>query len=457
MVSALLFAYIVAYVDRLAITFIVGDMRSDLGLSDAQIGLLIGFAFALFYALCGLPLARLADRYNRKKLIIGGIVVWGLMTALSAFASNFELLLIARMGVGLGEAALVPAAMSLISSRFSPDERALPVSVFTSGSILGVSIAYAVGGVFFPFAEQISAGLEGEFAAWRVMFILIAIPAFLAAVIMLFIEEPQRDRKAEEKDPLTFSLDKESVTRVIVSCKRGLPRAAPYMAFILGPSIILCYTFGLLSWIPAMMERSHAWPPQQTGAVLGAVFLVAGFIAPVLASFCVNKLGGDNKAVGAANALLALNLVAVVPALLVPTLSTPEFAIVAFGLFAVFGVASMTVPQVGLQLIAPAHFKAQAAAIWLLFTNLFGLGLGPTIVAVLSDRLSADGMKLDTALFYTGCGAFFLGCLSLLLLRPAVVGRSHSHLSQDLPVKGGGAVFEGENLHQHRPDAERVV
>ena len=153
-VGVLLAAYTVSFLDRQLLTLLVQPIKADLGLSDTQIGILQGPAFALFYATMGLPLGWLADRVNRVYLMSVAIAFWSLMTFLCGFATDYTHLLLARFGVGFGEAALVPAAVSLLADLFKPERRALPVSVFTCGLAVGSGLALMLGGSFIAFAKS---------------------------------------------------------------------------------------------------------------------------------------------------------------------------------------------------------------------------------------------------------------------------------------------------------------
>ncbi|MFM7708352.1 MAG: MFS transporter, partial [Gammaproteobacteria bacterium] len=158
-VGVLLAAYSISFLDRLILTLIVQPLKADLGISDTEFGLLQGPAFALFYATMGLPLGWLADRVNRVRLMALAILFWSLMTFLSGLATDYWHLLICRFGVGFGEAALVPAAVSLLADLFPPQRRALPVSVFTAGLAVGSGLALYLGGSFIAFDEQGATGL----------------------------------------------------------------------------------------------------------------------------------------------------------------------------------------------------------------------------------------------------------------------------------------------------------
>jgi len=197
--------YIVSFIDRLILALMIEPIKSELHVSDVQMGLLIGSAFAIFYTLASIPLARVADTGNRKWLIVAGAGTWGAMTVASAFAGSFTVLLICRIGVGLGEAALVPAALSLIADLFPREKRALPTSIFVMIGACGAAGAMIIGAVVLKLA--ISAdfwvlSFIGETAPWRLTLILVGFPAILlTAAVAAIVREPGRLQPANAHSP----------------------------------------------------------------------------------------------------------------------------------------------------------------------------------------------------------------------------------------------------------------
>ena len=195
MVILLTILYMFSFLDRTIIVLLIEPIKADLGLSDTQLSLLYGFAFALFYTLLGIPIARMADRRNRRTIIMWGVAIWSVMTAICGIARNFGQLFIARMGVGVGEAALSPAAYSLISDSFPPNERARAMSVYTMGLYLGVGLALVLGGVVIEWVASIGTvvlPIFGEIRAWQATFMAVGLPGLLLAGLMMTVREPLR-------------------------------------------------------------------------------------------------------------------------------------------------------------------------------------------------------------------------------------------------------------------------
>jgi MFS family permease len=194
-VGVLTFVYIFSFIDRQILNLLVRPIRRDLGISDFQMSLLMGFSFALFYTLFGIPLGRLADSRSRRTIIAVGFTVWSLMTAGCGLARNFVQMLLLRVGVGVGEAALSPAAYSIITDYFPPKRRATAISVYSMGIYIGSGIAFIVGGLVAGLAaaqETWNVPLVGATRPWQVVFFIVGIPGVFLALLMYTVREPAR-------------------------------------------------------------------------------------------------------------------------------------------------------------------------------------------------------------------------------------------------------------------------
>lgn len=194
-VAALMIAYTSSFIDRQILTLLVEPIRADLIISDTQFSLLAGIAFSLFYTVMGIPLARLADRGSRRRIIFWGIVVWRVMTVACGLANSFWALFAARIGVGIGEAALSPAAYSMISDYFSHKRRARTLAVYSMGPYLGAGLALMIGGAVIDVIARAGAmqlPIVGELAAWQQTFVLVGAPGLLIAALFIVVREPPR-------------------------------------------------------------------------------------------------------------------------------------------------------------------------------------------------------------------------------------------------------------------------
>lgn len=193
--AVLMLAYTVSFVDRTILSLLIPPIQRDLGISDTQVSLLAGFAFAIFYTLMGIPLGRIADRYNRRNLIAVGITVWCLMTAACGLARTYWELFLARVGVGIGEAALSPAAYSMISDLFPRDQLGRAIAIYSIGLPIGSGVALLIGALVVGMVANvppITLPLVGTLYAWQLTFLLVGLPGLIVALLVLALREPQR-------------------------------------------------------------------------------------------------------------------------------------------------------------------------------------------------------------------------------------------------------------------------
>jgi MFS family permease len=422
-VAALWVAYVVSYVDRLAITFLIDPIKRDLAITDTQISLLVGFSFALFYSFVGLPIARYADRGHRVGLIVCGVLVWSAMTAVCGLATSFAALLLARIGVAVGEAVLQPAAMSLISDYFPRDRKTVPISAYLTASFAGVAIAYAAGGGLLTFAQQWDRAawpILANLAPWQLVFLFLAVPSFLAALLIALIREPARQETTQHAPGGTSGLSIRALL-ALAHQHRGA-----YLTIVGGPLLFCIYVFALTVWLPSMLSRVHGMPASEAGALIGTSFLFAGPLGALGASALYRWLERRGHRDAVMRAALYCNVAALIPGVLVCNATSGEMAAAAFFSFTVLGAGITTLPQAALQMAAPNEARSQFAAIWGLGVNLFGLGCGPTIAAVLSDALSADGTQLATALGIMAVPCL-VGCAVVIYLGLPAVRRCFGH------------------------------
>ncbi|MEX1033743.1 MAG: MFS transporter, partial [Cellvibrionaceae bacterium] len=194
-VLILMIVYIFSFMDRQILALLVGPIKADLDISDTQMSLLMGFSFAIFYTIFGIPIARLADSKNRVGIIAIGLATWSMFTALCGMSSKFWTLALARMGVGVGEAALSPSAYSLITDYFRPHRQALAISIYGAGIYIGSGLAYVLGGYVVGFtagAETVALPVVGDVKPWQSVFFMIGVPGLLFTVALLTVREPVR-------------------------------------------------------------------------------------------------------------------------------------------------------------------------------------------------------------------------------------------------------------------------
>ncbi len=410
-VGLLMLAYIVSYADRTILSLLIEPIKADLNLSDVQISLLLGPAFGIFYTTLGLPVGWLADRRSRRGIIAIGITVWCAMTAASGLARNFAQLFLARIGIGVGEATLSPAALSLISDYF-PREKALrAVGFYVMAQSLGGGLAYLVGGqvvVSVAAATTVVLPLVGALKAWQVTFLVVGLPGLLLALFMLTVREPIRRGHASQDSAMP-------VRDVLAFLGR---RWRAYGALFVGNSAVAIQGYAYF-WLPVLFERRWGWDVGRFGLAFGILLAVCG-VGGILAG---NQLSATLYRRGYADApyrSTVLGLLITVPtATLMALMPSGEWALVLLApAMAGVSVASANGAAAVVH-VAPAELRAQASAGYFLVINILGLFLGPTSVAVLTDYVfkSEQAIHLSLAMVPGVLGSI---CLLLLLtgIRP---------------------------------------
>ena len=268
----LLLAYALSFTDRMILSILFPDIKADLGLSDTQLGLLGGLSFALFYATLGVPIARLSDQYNRKLIIICSVVVFSLMTAFSGLATGFIMLLLLRIGVGIGEAGVNPASHSIIADHFPPKRRAFAMAILMLGANLGMMIGF-VGG-----------GFIAEHYSWRIALMAVGIPGLLLAMVMArYLNEPVRG-SFEQENPSTAPPPPIRTSAAILW-------AMPAMRHLIaGSTITGMLGYGLTQWLPTFFMRAHDMPASKVGLMMAGVFGILGAIGALVAGKLCDRL-----------------------------------------------------------------------------------------------------------------------------------------------------------------------
>ncbi len=390
--AVLLLAYIFSFIDRQVLSLLVEPMKADLGITDFEVSLLQGMAFALFYTLMGIPIARLADTRRRTVIISIGIALWSAMTCLCGLAKNYASLFMARVGVGVGEAALSPAAYSMLADLFPPSRLPQAMAIFSTGITLGGGLAYLIGGTVLDTIGNswvASIPVFKNLEAWQLTFIVVGLPGLLIAILTLTIPEPAR-RQA------TNGATSDTSFRATLAYL-WLHRRA-YAALFGGVSLLSVFGYGLMSWYPSMFIRIHDVSASEVGLKFGATYLVFGSLGALAGAWFAQGLArrGYNDANLRWPAIASLLML--VPGVITP-LAGSAVAVFAICVPLIFIQNSyFGVSLAAIQLITPNHMRAQAGAVLLFLTNLIGLGLGPSVVAALTDFVFADPASLPYSL-----------------------------------------------------------
>ena len=445
-VFALFFA--LSFTDRQIIGVLVEPMRAALMLTDVQIGLIGGLSFALFFVSFGLPIGRLSDRYNRKRMIVAGIIIWSTSTVLCSFATGFWELLVLRMGVGLGEATLAPCAYSILADIFPRNRLGMALSICTMAGSLGMGLAYSGGATLLHFATAaanvhgvVSLPLVGDLAPWRIVFLGVGLPGIVFSVLLFTIQEPLRPAADARAPAIPLS----EVIAYVRSNWRTFVLHNVGMGFI----SITGYTASF--WDIAFFARTYRWPPAESGRLYG-LMAMGGSIVGALAGGWVSDWLTKRRGRDAKLLVLAVTAAVCIPIrLMYPLMPSRELAIglafVALMLVAVpYGVAAAA-----LQIMVPSRMRGQLTAVYFFVQSLIGLGVGPTMVGVLTDHLFHNPQMLRYSLIIVGGTAQILAA-SLFLL----ASRVYQTTIMNAAVEDGRWRISRESLADRDPRLQPV-
>jgi MFS family permease len=403
--------YMLSFVDRTILSLLVGSIRRDLGISDTRIGLLQGLSFALFYTIMGLPLGRLADTRSRRNLIAVGVVVWSLFTSFCSAAKSFWSLFLTRIGVGVGEAGLSPAAYSLISDYFPPEKLGVAISVYYMGVFLGSSLALLVGGMVVDTMSRIhtvTLPLLGTIASWRVTFLIVGLPGLVFALLVYTIKEPLRRNLLKSAQG--------GVARLSFGQSLGQLRLRwqSLGGISLGMVFQSMANYALVSWGPTYFLRVHGWTPGQSGKALAAILLIAGcggmYTGGRLSDYWQRRgMAEAPMRVMVIGAAFTIVLLPVGP--LLPDVRA-TLAMLFLGVFAL--ALPMGISAAALQRIFPNQVRGVVSALYLFILNIGGQSLGPLLPGVFNDYLFHNGRMIGYSLAITMGGASVLMLVTLL-------------------------------------------
>lgn len=369
-----------SFVDRTVISLLIGPIRGDLQISDTQVSLLSGLAFALLYTTLGVPFGWLADWRSRRLLIAAGAATWSLMTAMCGLAQSFWQLFAARMGVGVGEASLSPAAYSLISDSFPRRKLARAMGVYNMGNSIGSGLALIFAGALIALIEDLpplSMPIVGQLKSWQTVFIVVALPGLLLAGLMLLVTEPPRRGTAIAEGSRARPDFGETLNYL-------WQRRAVYGGIFTSISLLSIVTFSYFAWIPTHFIRSYGWAAADVGQRFGVAVLVFGTVGAFMGGMLADRL--LQKGLRAAYIRVALiAALAIGPlGIAAPLMPNGWWSLALFCGWVFFG-SSMSVSVGSLQLITPNQFRGQATALLFLCASVMGYGVGPTAVAMITD------------------------------------------------------------------------
>ena len=412
-VLVLMVAYIFSYIDRQILAMLVGPIKADLGVTDFELSLLNGLAFAVCFTVLGVwPVGQWADRGNRRNLAAAGVFLWSLMTAVCGRVTSYAGLFVARVGVGVGEATLAPAAYSMIADYVPPARRGRALGLFSMGIYLGIGVAIMVTGLVVQAVGSMPVmhwPVIGEVRGWQVAFLILGPPGMLVSLWLLTVREPARREAAASTTGVRYA----DVWR------RIREHAGFYANLIFGVSMLTLTFNAVAFWIPAHLLRVHELSPLQVAFSYGPIMFVAGSLGILAGGVLADRWRSAGRADAELQVVLygALALGPLVIAAFQLRDATLAIALLAPLLFVTsfpFGAASAA-----LQMVTPNRFRARTSAIYLLVINLLGIGLGSSAASFVSDVVLQDEQRIGDGVTAVAAVAAPLAAWLIHRARPA--------------------------------------
>ncbi len=387
------------FVDRQILAILLESIKADLKLTDLELGLLSGLVFAIFYSLVGIPIARLADRWDRRKIISISLLVWSSMTVISGFASNFYHLALARIGVGIGEGGVQPASHSLIAENFAPKERATAFAIYSAGITAGIFVALSVG------------GWANDVYGWRVAFVIAGVPGIVLGLIAyLSIREP-RSTKRFKMSMFTASPGEKSLTQSF----KFFWQSKSWRYAAIAAVVTQIATLGISAWLPSFIIRSHELSSTQAGQIMALITGLCGTAGAIGGGLFADYLAKQRGIQWLSWTLaVAYGLVCLL-APIVFNMQDLTWFVVLLAPYAMLLLTSSGVQFAIAHSMVEPNMRAMSSALLILLINFFGLGFGPLIVGGLSD-LFVDSvgnqslryaMLCMTPLYFIGVYCFY--------------------------------------------------
>ena len=365
--AMLTLVYVFNFVDRQVLVILQESIKKELHLSDTQLGMLSGFTFAVFYVILGIPIARLADKTNRRNTVAVSLGLWSIMTACSGLARNFVQLLLARTGVGVGEAGGSPPAHAMISDYFPPQKRSTALSIYSAGIYFGVLIGFLMGGYL------------NQHLGWRTAFFVVGAPGIIFSLLFyVTVKEPRRgatDADTISAEPPTFG----EVFKRLYSTKT-------FVFLSLASALNVFCIYGLINWAPSFLQRLHGMKSTEVGLSLGLIYGIGGAIGSYAGGVLTDHFGKEDKRWYLKVPGYAV-LIAIPCAAGAIFLQNTALSLTCLGLCASLQSVYLGPSLAVAHSLVPASMRALTSAVFFLVINLVGLGFGPLVVGFISDLL----------------------------------------------------------------------
>lgn len=396
--------YVLSMLDRQILALMVDPIKRDLGISDLQVSLLLGFSFAILYSITALPMGWVVDNKPRRPLIFWGVAVWGAATASCGLATTYAHLFLSRVFVGIGEATLSPAAYSTISDAFPRKRVATALAIYSIGAGVGAGIALSLGGVIIQTAvghADFHLPLLGLLKPWQLIFLAVGVVSVAAAGLIYLVPEPPRTGKLRA-GPVRVVTTAEALA--FIKSRRRF-----WILFFLAFTAMNMALNSIISWAPSYLGRFFGWSHAQLGVSLAAIIVFAGGSGHIFSGLMIDRMLAKGREDAHVRYFFFALLIGA--PLTIVGLTSPHIAIFLAGLCVFFfllatnaGVASATI-----QYVTPNELRGRMSALYLFFSNVVGLGLGPTLVALVSRFVLHDEVRLGNALAVVVAGTAVVG------------------------------------------------
>jgi len=425
MVAVLLAFYVISMMDRLVITMMVDPIQRDLALSDFQMGLILGPTYALANALAVFPLGWAADRVRRPRLLFGSVATWSLATAGSAVARSLSGLVVGRLGVAVGEAALLPAAYSMIADKFPTRRLMTALAVFGMGPKIGTAAAFMTVGAVFAAVDKmspLSLPWVGPMHAWRMVMLIIGAPGVLFAFLALTISEPARIAKTIGPQPVGGLLSFLSSNRAVI------------IPLLTGFSLMGICSGALNNWTPSYVTRAFGWGPARYGPAMGIISLIGAW-AVIPKGLAVDWLFARGMRDAHIRFYTWVQLAILPVAVAAFLVKTPMVFLILYGAVNIVALTYLIYASAVVQLLSPSHLRGRVVSIFLFCSSVLAQGVGPAATGALSDFVFKSKSGLGPALAIVSISSLLLSLLALRWALRAMRGLRFPTL--DAPVPSG--------------------
>jgi MFS family permease len=396
--------HMVSFLDRFVMGLVMVPVKLSFGLSDTQLGLLNGTGFVILYTLAALPLGRLADRSNRRNIIIIGILLWSIATAACGLTNSFGSLFAARVGVGFGEASLLPSAMSLLAAYFSRKQLGRAVATFTMGASLGTSLAFMGGGAILAWLVTrggMNLAYFGHLSPWKALFVFTSLPGLMLAVLLFTVREPERICDVSQARPSV---------REAFRYINNRRKAYGWHSIASVATIIIIQA--VTAWAATFYVRMFGFTPAEAGIAVGSVLLVAAPLGHLSGGWLMDEIHrrGISSAPGLVIALMLT--LAVIPGIIFCTTVNITISLAAFAVMKFFLTAAAPPSLAGVQMITPERLRGLMTACFLATVTLIAVGFGPVLVGIITDKVFGYDKALPWSLLILIVGFAVLGVVA---------------------------------------------